>query len=850
MRALLRAIASVLRSWLSSLRGAPTPPQPKGLVHGDPDGATSYENRPDVALTAAQPNTDAPTTGNFTEPTEEATDEGDVGGDDASEESGAIPGQGQGASGGAERTHQGQEAVLSSVAESCGATEQAAEKQEPDDEVEPAPRAEHVAETVGEDLDDHTSNLTQPAEEAIDEGDDVGAGDASEESGVGPGRGQGVSDGGQRTRQGQEAALGSVADSYEETDQAGDQEPDDEVEARPRAERVTETVGEDLDDHTSNLTELTEEAIDEGDDVGGDDASEQSGVVPGQGQGVSDGDERTLGQESALDSVAESCRATEQAAEKQEPDDKVEVVSPAKPTAETVKLDLDDQIGVPARKDEGISAADGGRIGGADAIQSSGKPPSGGTEGSPGATGGKERGRRLQYRGPAARPPPPQRLQPQARPPRVVGPRAQLGHATIQVRLIFERGGYCSVSLLPQRLRGLPEQLVVSNQGGDVELVALEDQWYQDVVPANLGDLLRNGIVWKDSDTGRKWLLRGREVFVLAHGSSHRGFVSCPKLSLGRSHLVLCTATILGPVEDALRAAGCDHWSQLGEDDGAPSGWRVLREVVPQKAVPLSANDDILNILRPLPEIEIALEGGIRLAYNTWLLGYPPAILLYGDRERNEKVLIDGLEASASEDDGYTAPGWDIQGHHQVFCSNINRRYSLVRSQENWSYWPANSCALDSSQGDERRFEFCGPLVRPVAIDGRTYQRRVVSVPATNPVLLGAGSGEIFFARSRPDVRAAQCLGLPPFDPVWALPHEPLRCDKRTNRILLVGDPAAGDINASREPAGSDRDIKGWCSLILDANRKGLSVEPSSPATDHLWLQYKRVARRIWRRLR
>ena len=755
MRALLRAIASVLRSWLSRVRGAATPPQPKGLVPGDPDGATSYENRPDVALTAAQPNTDAPTTGNFTELTEETTDEGDVGGDDASEESGAVPGQGQGASGGAERTHQGQE-----------------------------------------------------------------------------------------------AALGSVADSYEETDQAGDQEPDDEVEARPRAERVTETVGEDLDDHTSNLTELTEEAIDEGADVGGDNASEQSGVVPGQGQGVSDGDERTPGQKAALDSVAESCRATEQAAERQEPDDKVEVVSPAEPTAETVTVDLDDQIGVPAREDEGISAADGGRIGGADAIQSSAKPPSGGTEGSPGATGRKERGRRLQYRGPAARPPPPQRLQPQARPPRAVGTRAQLGHATIQVRLIFERGGYCSVSLLPQRSRGLPEQLVVSDQGGDVELVALEDQWYQDVVPANLGDLLRNGIVWKDSDTGREWLLRGREVFVLAHGSSHRGFVSCPKLSLGRSHLVLCTATILGPVEDALRAAGCDHWSQLGEDDGAPSGWRVLREVVPQKAVPLSPNDDILNILRPLPEIEIALEGGIRIAYNTWLLGYPPAILLYGDRERNEKVLIDGQEASASENDGYTASGWDIEGHHQVFVSNINRRYSLVRSQENWSYWPANSFALDSSQGDECRFEFCGPLVRPVAIDGRPYQRRVVSVPATNPVLLGAGSGEIFFARSRPDVRAAQCLGLPPFDPVWALPPEPLRCDKRTNRILLVGDPSAGDINASRELAGSDRDIKGWSSLILDANRKGLSLEPSSPATDHLWLQYKRVARRIWRRLR
>ena len=73
---------------------------------------------------------------------------------------------------------------------------------------------------------------------------------------------------------------------------------------------------------------------------------------------------------------------------------------------------------------------------------------------------------------------------------------------------------------------------------------------------------------------------------------------------------------------------------------------------VPQRPVPLSSDADILNVLRPVPEIEIALEGGIRLAYNSWLLGHPPAIRIYGAPEHTESVLIDGKEG------GRIRTGW------------------------------------------------------------------------------------------------------------------------------------------------------------------------------------------------
>jgi len=454
------------------------------------------------------------------------------------------------------------------------------------------------------------------------------------------------------------------------------------------------------------------------------------------------------------------------------------------------------------------------------------------------------------YRAPAATPPP--RRRPTQSPTKresASSASTRTRPAPIDVRVTFQRGGYCVVSLLPHRLPGMPDELVVSSVGGNVELLALEGEWYQDVAPENLAELLRTGSVWKDSDTGREWLLSGREVYVLAHGTTHRGFASYPRLVIGREHVVLCATTQLDSVEDALRAAGCSGWTQFGEDDGAPSGWRILRDVVPHKPVPLRSDGDVFNIIRPLPEIEIALEGGIRLAYNTWLLGYPPVIRVYGDPDHINTVLIDSQKATGSNEDGYAAPGWNAEGDHQVWCSSTTKTYSLLRSEANWTYWPAYSFALHGAHGHE--FEFCGPLVRPVTKGGPSVeQQRVVQVPPANPVLLGACPGDVFFAHPRLDLHCAKCLGLPEFDPVWALPSRPLHCDKRRSHILLIGGPTGAATNSSGEPSSDRRDIERWCRLILDASRKGLTVEPASPAARNLWREHRRLARSIWKSLR
>ena len=286
-----------------------------------------------------------------------------------------------------------------------------------------------------------------------------------------------------------------------------------------------------------------------------------------------------------------------------------------------------------------------------------------------------------EYRAPAGGPPSPRQPSPLRNHSDNQGkPSPHIQPALVEVRILFQRGGYCAVSLLASRPSGLPERLTVSSGAGEVELSELQEDWYEADVAGDLADLLRNGFRWTDRETGQEWVLSRREVFVLAPGTEHRGFVSCPRLVVGREHLVLCADAPIAAVEGELREAGCSEWTQLGEDDGVPAGWKVLRTVRPQRSVPPSTDNHILNVLRPLPDIEISLEGGIRLAHNQWLLGYPPEIHIYGDPAHTGEVLIDDEEAVRSASGGYEVPGWDSEGDHRIWCGNTSKSYSLTLS--------------------------------------------------------------------------------------------------------------------------------------------------------------------------
>jgi hypothetical protein len=456
---------------------------------------------------------------------------------------------------------------------------------------------------------------------------------------------------------------------------------------------------------------------------------------------------------------------------------------------------------------------------------------------------------------------------PAAQRPPLCGPRKQETRdraLPIDVRLVFEKAGFCRVSLLPRRAPGMPDEFGVLGSGDPPELLALQEEWYQDVVLPNAGHLLREGVEWVGAlSVGQqaRWSLSGREIYVLARHSELNGFVSAPRLILGEEHVVLCVAERLSEVHAAIALTGSPEPTLLNSDNGIPADWAGLRGVVPRTPIAPSPAGDILDALRPLAEVEIALEGGIRIDRRTWLSGFPPSVRLRGDASTIGAVTIDGHDATLSADGGFAVRGWDSPGEHSVWCTSDSRTYAIRGGAEDWESWDAYAWSLGEMGvgGTQSRPAICGVLVRPPR--GARSDGRAFVVPTSNPVLIGAGPGEIETCTPRNDVRAGLCIGFPWFEPIWAIPADALHCDKRNARVLLIGSSqpvAEGEQQPSallgerraRLPRGRTRGVYAWCEAILTAGRKGLQTEPSRAEIADLWKAYKhcaRALRRNWR---
>jgi hypothetical protein len=414
----------------------------------------------------------------------------------------------------------------------------------------------------------------------------------------------------------------------------------------------------------------------------------------------------------------------------------------------------------------------------------------------------------------------------------------------IEVRLRSRPGGAYDLSFLPRRRAGMPAELGASHAGQPIQLRALHDDWYDDVVLPEAGRHLREGMAWHGDGPERRfrWALAGRELYVLGARDGLSGFVSVPRLVLGAQHIVLCTRHILQRVVEVLQGCCATMPAAFDEQDGLPAGWVGLRPVVPALALPPSAAGDILDALRPAPEISIALEGGIRLQYSQFLAGYPPKVRVYGSLPAYAQVLIDGKPAEKA-DETFTAAGWDAPGEHVVACGAVSRTYMIVTPEDGWESWPAYSFSLPTGRRLAAAPSICGALVG----EGERPQPPVVLVPASTPVLLGAQPGQLYAAPVRQDIRMAVCPAFPGFSPVWAVPQEPLLADKGTGRILLLDPsvPAAPDRHA--RPWRPSSAALQWCKVILDCGRKGLIVEPPDEAARQLWRSYRALARSLWK---
>lgn len=421
----------------------------------------------------------------------------------------------------------------------------------------------------------------------------------------------------------------------------------------------------------------------------------------------------------------------------------------------------------------------------------------------------------------------------------------------IEVRVLFERGGFCRVSLLAQRDDSLPAEIEVTGAGDPPALLALQDEWFQDVSFDAIGDVLEHGLVWQGKVKGIgavRWNLSGREIFVLGRRNDLSGYITIPRLLLGEDHVVICTEGRLQSVLEALRTAGSPDPAMLRADLGAPRGWVVLRGVTPKSPVANSSEGDILDALRPLANVEIVLLDGIRLTRTTWLVGYPPRIHLQGNANNEvEDVRIDGRPALRGADGNYEVEAWDSLGTHEVWCPSASRSYTIEEGPEHWDAWDAYDWSLGEPTSIRATVPaaICGMLVCPH--DERAKGRNAVTIPTTNCVIIGSNPGEIYVCRARTELRLSTQVAFPWFAPTWALPLDPLHCDKRVTRVRLIGGVEGAAPSTSLAGRGRTQAVMAWCSAILDAGRKGLAVDPAEDATQKLWREYRQVARSIRR---
>jgi hypothetical protein len=420
---------------------------------------------------------------------------------------------------------------------------------------------------------------------------------------------------------------------------------------------------------------------------------------------------------------------------------------------------------------------------------------------------------------------------------------------SIHVRLLFETGGFCAVTLMPERHPSMSEEMTVKSHPiegkGHAEklfLTALSENWFQDLSHSSLGRMLSDGAIWSSRHEAKRfrWSLSRHQLYVLGPRTDLTGFVSITRLVLGQTHVVLCVDAMREQVIKALGEAGAEGFTLLPTDYGTPAGWLAIRDVTPKRAVP-AGTDELLNPLRPLPDIEIVLDGGIRLLRSNYLAGFPPSIRLRGQRDENTLVFIDGSVAVERADGSFTREGWDSLGAHTIFCAG-NQTYTIEEAELGWE---DTECEGGDSDGLSDRLRVSGAFIR--AAGNGPALNQFVSAPAGSPLLIGAVPGEIFLC-DQARTRSAH-LGFAPFAPVWAIPADPLHANKETSRVRLLGKPVPVAVKHVRGKRAIER-VHAWCNAILNCGRKNLSIEPERPNVRGLWNNYCRVARKLRRAIK
>jgi hypothetical protein len=427
-------------------------------------------------------------------------------------------------------------------------------------------------------------------------------------------------------------------------------------------------------------------------------------------------------------------------------------------------------------------------------------------------------------------------------------PRTDAG-LPIRLQLVFGGGGAVKkLALIPHRCEGMPSCLEVTTIAGDrLQLSELSADSYESVSVSEVPNTLSEGVVLRARGDMQcwHWELSRREIYVLAAGDAFglRGFVTRRKdqrLWLNTRHVVLAKESLCDQVIDALNEAGC---AQLKVCDsttlGVPTGWILIRDVTPTRAVPMRDEHNILNVLCPGHEIEPQFIGGIRLERSVWLVGFPPHIRFAGELGNSFQVLIDDQPATLTSDGTFESPGWDKEGEHRLWFGDRAQTYVLRTMKEEWDTWPAHDCGVGTA--------ICGAST--YRIDSSRW--RQFCIAAANPLLIGARPGEIFHCRVPNDANTGWVLTSVPFTPVWALPRGSLSKNNRSAAIELVEfiEPLI-QVERSLHKLKATSALRKWVFVVRNARRNRFVLAVQGEEAFALWRRYGDVAKKLRRQLR
>jgi hypothetical protein len=340
---------------------------------------------------------------------------------------------------------------------------------------------------------------------------------------------------------------------------------------------------------------------------------------------------------------------------------------------------------------------------------------------------------------------------------------------------------------------------------------------------------LASGVAAASSETPpTTWVRSGRNLHVFTAKPGIAGFVSVPRVIIGLENAVICADEITDSVVRVCTALAAAPPEEVS-GPGIPAGWRCFRGIRPTAASVPEDCDGIFLALVPLPDAAIDLSGGIPISRSAWLHGHPPSIRIVGAAALPGSVTIDGQDALGSDGNVWVAPEWDTEGSHTVRYAGISRAYEITRSLQSWDRWDAhvgNGLVL------------CGAL----ATQGASQP---IFASAAGPTwLIGRVPGEI--VQAGPGKSAAVTLCAPPFEAIWAVR---VHAGRGRNRQLpqLIGRAAHPDAARPRAPRAATRL---WCQLLREGMRDLKHWQGSDQEAARLWMEYRQLARALWRRSR